>query len=85
MPIGRQNIQVQEKLASILEHGGIDNALHALDEISTMREISRSDVDRMRGRIFTRAAQRPHVGVPYTFPELQAWAYDLGVVIGEHI
>ena len=32
-----------------------------------------------------RAAQRPHVGVPYTFPELQARAYDLGVVIGEHI
>jgi uncharacterized protein YqjF (DUF2071 family) len=25
------------------------------------------------------------VGVPYTFPELQARAYDLGVVIGEHI
>ena len=25
------------------------------------------------------------VGVPYTFPELQARAYDLGVVISEHI
>jgi hypothetical protein len=77
--------QAQDKLDSILEHGGIDNALLALDEVSSMGGISRPEVDRMRGRIFTRAAQRPHVGVPYTFPELQARAYDLGVVIGEHI
>ena len=77
--------QAQDKLDSILEHGGIDNVLLALDEVSSMGGISRPEVDRMRGRIFTRAAQRPHVGVPYTFPELQARAYDLGVVIGEHI
>ena len=25
------------------------------------------------------------VGVPYTFAELQARAYDLGIVIGEHM
>ena len=28
--------QAQDKLDSILEHGGIDNALLALDEVSSM-------------------------------------------------